>query len=197
MAIVVIDPGHGGLTTIGDSSPNNAVGPTGLLEKDVVLDIARMAHSKLLLLEVEAYLTRNSDKNLGLKDRAHIARDLDADAFVSIHLNTYNRKSQGTETWHDLRASSDSINFAHAVQVGVLKATGLQDREVKAGETRNSFGVLNPSHHANRTAACLVEISFLDVPDEEERLRDSGYKENIAAAIASGVVTWLTLAKRI
>ena len=40
LPLVVLDPGHGGTAKVGGSSPNNAVGPDGLREKDLTLDIA-------------------------------------------------------------------------------------------------------------------------------------------------------------
>jgi N-acetylmuramoyl-L-alanine amidase len=44
---IVIDPGHGGTTTVGDSSPNNATGPTGLLEKTLTLQVAQRAAERV------------------------------------------------------------------------------------------------------------------------------------------------------
>lgn len=188
MAIAVIDPGHGGTAKVGGSSPNNAKGPGGLLEKDVALDLALRVHKVLKNSAVDVRLTRDSDRNLGLKARAEIARAAAADAFVSIHFNgSKKRNAQGTETWRHELASGDSQALATIVQASVRKATGLADRGVKASD----FGVLRPDRHAHTTAACLVEVSFMDLPAEEARLRSDVYKDRIAAALAGAILGWL------
>lgn len=187
MAITVIDPGHGGTSNTGGSSANNAQGPTGLLEKTVTLDLAQRVCDALSASAVDARLTRDTDRNLGLKARAEIARQANADAFVSIHFNGFNGSAQGTETWHHSSASSDSKALARLVQMSVQKATGLKDRGVKA----NAFGVLRPEHHAPTTAACLVEVSFMDVAAEEARLMTDPYKDKVAAALAAAIKGWL------
>ncbi|QOL50374.1 N-acetylmuramoyl-L-alanine amidase [Massilia litorea] len=187
MAIAVIDPGHGGTSEVGGSDANHAEGPMGLLEKDLTLDLARRVCKALNGSDVEARLTRDADRNLGLKARADIARQARADAFVSIHFNGFDHSAQGTETWHHRSASSDSKALATLVQTAVCKATGLKDRGVKS----SGFGVLRPEQHAATTAACLVEVSFMDVAAEEARLETDAYKDKIAAALAGAVKGWL------
>lgn len=184
---VVIDPGHGGDKEVGGSSPNNAVGPTGLLEKKVTLDVGLSVLKRLQDLGIDCILTRSTDVNIGLADRAKIAKDTMADAFVSIHFNGFDRKTQGTETYAHSKSGQSSRTLAYAVQNGVLAATGLKDRGVKAA----GFKAINPAHHYKDTAACLVEISFMDVADEEKRLKTSSYKDSIAAALARAIDGWL------
>jgi N-acetylmuramoyl-L-alanine amidase len=185
---VVIDPGHGGLQAVGGSSPNNAVGPNGLLEKSVTLDLALFAQLYLGGLGVECVLTRQTDVNLGLAARADVARRIQADAFVSIHFNaSKNHDAQGTETWIHTRASAASRGLAAIVQAGAVAETRYRDRGVKV----NSFEVLNPAYHAPGTAACLVELSFMDIATEEARLRDSTYKTKLANAVGQSIYGWL------
>lgn len=92
--VVVIDPGHGG-------HDPGAVGPTGLREKDVVLDIAlklREILSKDPTLDV--HLTRDHDIFIPLEERTAIARKKEADLFISIHANASpNRAARGVETY--------------------------------------------------------------------------------------------------
>ena len=83
---VVIDPGHGGTAKAGGSSPNNATGPNGLLEKDLTLDIGRRV-ATLLGPRANVILTRTGDENRSLSDRARVAHDANAAVFLSIHLN--------------------------------------------------------------------------------------------------------------
>ncbi|MDP3747197.1 MAG: N-acetylmuramoyl-L-alanine amidase [Phenylobacterium sp.] len=193
MAIVVIDPGHGGAAEVGGSSPNNARGPSGLLEKSVTLDLARRVRTLLASANIDARLTRDDDRNLGLEARARLARQAKADAFVSIHLNGFNGVAQGTETYHHGGGSADSKALAAVVQAATVKATGLKDRGVKSA----TFGVLRPDHHAPTTAACLVEISFMDTAAEEGRLKTDSYKDQVARALARAITGWLVTDQRL
>src|ERR1044071_419614 len=100
MARIVIDPGHGGSQTIpNDSSWNNAVGPNGTLEKTLTLDVGLLVHQLLKTAGHDVHLTRASDVHLSLSKRAKVAKDISANAFVSIHFNgSTGHNAQGTET---------------------------------------------------------------------------------------------------
>ncbi len=100
--IIVIDPGHGG-------KDRGAKGIKGLLEKDVVLDIARKL-KKLIKrkLGYKVILTRNKDVFIPLEERADIANANNADIFISIHANASKRKgASGIETYYLDFAKSD------------------------------------------------------------------------------------------
>lgn len=79
LPVVVIDPGHGGRDP-------GAIGPGGLKEKDVVLEVARLL---ALMLEsdgkIRAVLTRDCDTYVSLQDRVAIARNSNAQLMISIH----------------------------------------------------------------------------------------------------------------
>jgi len=186
MSTVVVDPGHGGTTTVGGSSPNNATGPTGLLEKVLTLDVCRRVAAKAR--DMKVVLTRSTDTNLGLADRAGIAKANKANAFVSVHFNGWPSPDvQGTETYLHENGSNRSLALAKAIQAHVLGATGLSDRGVK----RAAFAVLNPAQHDAATAACLVEISFLTQASEEARLKVPAYLDALADALLAGISEFL------
>lgn len=91
---IVIDPGHGG-------HDPGAIGPSGLHEKDVVLDIA-LRLKKILLSDPlnEIILTRETDRFIPLEERTAIANNKNADLFVSIHSNANPvRRVKGIETY--------------------------------------------------------------------------------------------------
>jgi N-acetylmuramoyl-L-alanine amidase len=92
---VVLDPGHGG-------HDPGAVGPTGLKEKDVVLDVAIRVKKilKKSCRDCAVTLTRETDVFIPLQKRAAIANKINADLFVSVHANaSSNRKARGIETY--------------------------------------------------------------------------------------------------
>ena len=94
LTTIVLDPGHGG-------HDPGAVGPNGLYEKDVVLDIALKL--KKALSENQAFkvfLTREKDIFIPLEERTAFANGKNADLFISIHANASpNRSARGIETY--------------------------------------------------------------------------------------------------
>lgn len=186
MNTIVIDPGHGGTEEVDGSSANNATGPTGLLEKNVTLEVAKRIKARTT--DADVILTRNSDINLGLDARAKVAKDKKAPVFISIHFNGWPTQDvQGSETYVHASGSASSLRLAKAVQSRIVAATGLKDRGLK----RADFGVIKPSNHDAATAACLVEISFMTQASEEARLKTSAYLDRLADAISSAAKAYL------
>jgi N-acetylmuramoyl-L-alanine amidase len=92
---IVIDAGHGG-------KDPGAVGPSGLLEKDIVLAMALLlAEEVKSKLGWEVVLTRNDDTFIPLEERTAIANKVGADLFVSLHVNaSANTAAHGIETYY-------------------------------------------------------------------------------------------------
>jgi N-acetylmuramoyl-L-alanine amidase len=100
---VVLDAGHGG----GD---HGAAGPAGLLEKDLVLDVADRVAERLRASGLTVILTRSTDDFVALEERTRLANEAGADLFVSIHANASRfRGVRGIETFF---ASSDATDEA-------------------------------------------------------------------------------------
>jgi N-acetylmuramoyl-L-alanine amidase len=91
---IVIDPGHGGDNT-------GTIGPSGLLEKDLVLDISLKLKNLIeSRLGGEVLLTRTDDTFIPLEERPAIANQYQADLFISIHANSSrNHHVSGVETF--------------------------------------------------------------------------------------------------
>jgi N-acetylmuramoyl-L-alanine amidase len=103
LRVIVLDAGHGG-------HDSGAVGPTGLMEKDLVLDVtrrvARLVESEL---GVRALLSRDGDYFVPLRDRTSFANRERADLFVSIHANAHRQASwAGVETYFLSSEATDS-----------------------------------------------------------------------------------------
>ncbi len=79
--IIVLDPGHGGDDT-------GAIGPTGLLEKTINLEVALDLASILKLQGASVYLTRATDVYVSLQSRIALANNLHADLFLCMHHNS-------------------------------------------------------------------------------------------------------------
>lgn len=95
---IVIDPGHGG-------KDPGAIGVNVIKEKDITLTVAKQLADLLKEDGFAVYLTRDKDIYLSLEERTAIANSLEADLFISIHVNSSrNRRLRGIETYY--------LNFA-------------------------------------------------------------------------------------
>jgi N-acetylmuramoyl-L-alanine amidase len=105
---IVIDPGHGGHDT-------GTLGPTGLEEKEVVLDVG-LKLRKLLEQNTgcEVVMTRSDDTFIPLEERTAIANEKSADLFISVHANASPDKSaRGIETYYlNFTSNRDALEVA-------------------------------------------------------------------------------------
>lgn len=105
---IVIDPGHGGHDT-------GTIGPHGLLEKDLVLDVSKRL-DKLLetRLSAEVVMTRDDDTFIPLEQRTAIANEEHADLFISVHANSsHDPDARGVETYYlNFTSSADALEVA-------------------------------------------------------------------------------------
>ncbi len=117
---IVIDAGHGG-------HDDGTIGPHGLLEKDVVLDVA-LRVSKLVQekMGAEVILTRSDDTFIPLRERTGIANDHKADLFLSIHANSSPAPEvAGTETFYlNFTNAPGSLDVAARENAGSDKSVG-------------------------------------------------------------------------
>jgi N-acetylmuramoyl-L-alanine amidase len=128
---IVIDPGHGGRDP-------GAIGPSGVKEKDVVLDIGlRLRQMIEEELGLRAVMTRSSDVFLPLEERAAIANRQKADFFISLHVNAEPRsRAVGPETYFLSREPSDRGARASAIRENTvlnLEGIGLGEQESLKG----------------------------------------------------------------
>ncbi len=100
-ATVVIDAGHGG-------DDRGARGPGRLMEKELVLDVARRLAARLRQQGLRVVLTREADRFVSLEERTAIANDARGNLFVSIHANAArSRSARGAETYFASLEASD------------------------------------------------------------------------------------------
>ncbi len=105
---IVIDPGHGGHDT-------GTIGPNGLEEKDLVLDVSRRLGTLLQArLGAEVIFTRQDDTFIPLETRTAIANQEGADLFVSVHANSsHDPDARGVETYYlNFTSSPDALEVA-------------------------------------------------------------------------------------
>jgi N-acetylmuramoyl-L-alanine amidase len=146
---IVIDPGHGGHDT-------GTIGPTGLMEKDLSLDVA-LRLGKIIqqkLPGADVVFTRDDDTFIPLERRTEIANESKADLFISIHANSsQDRQARGVETYYlNFTASSDAMEVAS--RENALSENGVHDlqnivakiaRNEKIEESRDLAAMLQDS----------------------------------------------------
>jgi N-acetylmuramoyl-L-alanine amidase len=173
--IIVIDPGHGGTNS-------GAIGSTGLMEKDLVLDVSLRAAAMLRQAGATVVLTRHDDSTVSLTQRVGIAGAAGGHAFVSIHANAHpNRDVGGTETYYFRNRvnSTESYYLAAHLQNELVRALGLRSIGVKHG----NFYVIRETS----MPAVLVELAFLSNRHEESLMRTNQFRESSALAVVRGL----------
>ena len=189
---IFLDPGHGG-------SDSGAVSG-GVREKDLTLSVYNKVSSKLASLGYTVLTSRNVDKDVDLVDRAEQANNANADMLLSIHFNAGGRGvARGIETYY-YQATADRVpkinkgnhnnaerlersrKLANKVQQNLLYQTGANDRGVK----RASFTVLRETS----IPSILVELGFIDNPEERNKIKTNEYQERLANGIVDGIVEY-------
>ena len=153
LRLVVLDAGHGGHDT-------GAVGPGGLQEKDLVLDVTRRV-ARLLeeKLDVKVLLSRDADQFVTLRDRTTFANRERADLFVSIHANAHRETaSAGVETYF---LSSEATDGA-ARQVAALENSVVQLEKTTA----------RPTGRLDAVKAILWDLAQSEFQQESSRLAE-------------------------
>ncbi|PLX94026.1 MAG: N-acetylmuramoyl-L-alanine amidase [Desulfuromonas sp.] len=164
---IVVDAGHGG-------KDPGAVGPSGVREKDVVLQMALMLAKKLEKeFKCEVILTRDGDVFLPLEERTAIANKVGADLFISVHANANNSsKAYGIETYY--------LNFSKNDKAAAVAArennTSLQ--QVSALE-RILFDLMAHAkiNESSRLASEIQKSLVVDLSKHYRKVRDLGVRQ--------------------
>jgi N-acetylmuramoyl-L-alanine amidase len=105
---IVVDAGHGGHDT-------GTIGPSGLLEKDLTLDVAlRLGKMLESRMGADVVYTRDDDTFIPLETRTAVANQQQADLFISIHANSSSdANARGVETYYlNFTSSADALEVA-------------------------------------------------------------------------------------
>lgn len=175
--MVVVDIGHGG-------KDSGAIGIGGLQEKNVILPIGLEVAEILEEAGVQVVLPRSDDRFVDLGPRVALAQSVNADLFVSIHANAISLSRpdvNGIETYY----YSSGARLAQVIHASILQSQNVRDRGVR----RARFFVLRKT----AIPSVLVEVGFVTGAEDAPRLADPDYQEEMAAAIARGVLQYLQI----
>ncbi len=193
--IIILDAGHG-------SPDGGAVGPSGIMEKDINLSITAKLQALIEQSGGIVIVTRADDNSIhdygkrtirekkrsDLKNRKEMISDVEADAIISIHLNKFEQsKYYGAQTFYAKEAPK-SKTLAQCIQKELIETINNgNDREIKPIPD-NIFLFKQVS-----VPAAIVECGFLSNPEEERLLQTDNYQKKIAWAIYLGVMKYFNL----
>jgi N-acetylmuramoyl-L-alanine amidase len=162
---IVVDAGHGGWDL-------GTVGRKGLLEKDLVLDIAQRL-GKLLQgrLNADVVFTRTDDNYVPLEKRAELANEAQADLFVSVHANYSDYPSaRGVETYY--------TNFsAPANNLDIEKRENATAKSAPGAPLLTGVALKERTSESRRLAASVERSLYSTLSSENPGIRDRGVKE--------------------
>jgi N-acetylmuramoyl-L-alanine amidase len=173
---IAIEAGHGG-------SGLGAVGLSGLLEKDVNLDLSLKLGELLKSMGSEVVQVRDTDKDMGLIEKRNIVEFSDADLFVSIHANA------GGGGY--LRTAGTSTYYHNSFWAPL--AEKIYDRMLSLG--LKEFGVVGSFNYTpirlSQMPSILVEQAFMSNAEDEEKLADPQFRQQEAQKIFEGIIDYL------
>ncbi len=171
---VVIDPGHGGI------DPGSSA--FGLLEKELVLDLAFRLEKILQAKGYETELTRRTDVYVELVDRAALANSKPNTILVSLHFNAHSDRSiSGTETLY-WPGSDTARELASYIQSELGRRLVTRNRGFKPERLK----VLE----ATQATAVLVECGFISNRWESQRCGAEWFRQIVAEEIAQGIIRY-------
>lgn len=173
--IIAVDAGHGG-TNLG------AVGPTGVIEKDLSLAVSLKLRDLLEAAGAKVIMTREKELFFDNKERILFYRDSTPDLLVSIHLNSSADPIRvgGTSTYYR------SVGFRPLSQAIYQRMLSLGLKEYGNNGSFN-FMLNSPTEYPN----ALVEMLFLSNPAEEMKILDPGFQQQIAEQVLNGIRDFL------
>jgi len=164
---IVIDPGHGGHDT-------GTIGPDGLLEKDLVLDVGRRL-GKLLdtRMGAEVIYTRKDDAFIPLETRTAIANQERADLFVSIHANSSrDSNARGVETYYlNFTSSPEALEVA-------ARENAVSEKSIhELGDLVKKIALKEKIEESHEFASNVQQALHSGLAGKNSSIRDRGVKK--------------------
>jgi N-acetylmuramoyl-L-alanine amidase len=166
--IIGIDPGHGGIDP-------GAVGPTGVREADITLEISLLLADKLRERGHSVVLTRLEDDAISLRDRVELLNNAGCDLVLSIHINAFDNPDPDYISAWICGTGGQAEKIANVLIPALTEATGWPDGGVRL----KGFYVLRKTD----APAVLLELGFISNPEQEQKLIETYLQANIAQTI--------------
>ena len=185
--IICIDPGHGGT----DVGAIGHIGGKDVYEKNITLSIALPLRDMLTSAGAKVVMTRDTDKDVygpwadadpELQARCDIANEAHADAFVSIHIDSFSNSSvDGTTAYYNAKSSKDLL-LAQMMHQATMNSLSIPDRGVKSNDFYVNVYTTMPS--------VLMEMGFITNDHRVKMLTSSWGPRGIAKILFNGLVNY-------
>ena len=182
---IVIDPGHGG-------NDAGAIGPTGVMEKNVTLNVALELKRLLEAEGAQVIMTRETDRTVSSKGaaasdieelgaRCDVANRIGADIFISIHADSFTRpEARGTTGYYYSKSTTGrGQKLADCIRRNLIEQLGTPSR----GTQPCNFYVVK---HTDMPAT-LIELGFISNKEEEKLLDSAEGVRKAAQGILDGI----------
>jgi N-acetylmuramoyl-L-alanine amidase len=168
---IVIDAGHGG-------KDSGTTSKTGLMEKTLTLKTVQLLKKKLEPYGANVVLTRSDDRYLTLQERVETAYRYRADAFISIHYDSYKDPNAAGTTIYYYDLFSDYL-FAWSFHEPFSRMMAIPFRGISFGD----YYVIRE----NKLPSVLMELGYLSNPTEASIISTNSYQQQVTDAIVNGV----------
>ena len=182
---VCLDAGHGG-------NDVGALGPSGLKESEMALDVCERAKF-MLSPQVEVVMTRSNDTFISLTKRADICNAEDCDIFISYHFNA--ATSMTANGWEIFTTKKDNNSDKLATCIGEAHAALFPNQNARQDwadgdlDKEANFSVIRRAN----CPAVLMEGEFIHTTLGEALIKDPSNRDKMARAVASGALKYLGL----
>jgi N-acetylmuramoyl-L-alanine amidase len=176
--VVVLDPGHGGA--------DGGVLGHGLVEAEIVLDLATRIEGRLGALGVATYLTRSADTCPDDRSRATFANDMGAEIFVSLHLDASGERASGSACY---------FYGAPLPDRGVRSAVGERLADLVSREVASRTDLVDGRTHPKswellrltRMPAIRLDSGYLTSAGDAAKLGTPEFRDALAEAVVAGI----------
>lgn len=181
--LVIIDPGHGGMD-------GGKVGINGAEEKEINLKISLKIEKLLKEEGVQVIMTRNEDERLAenqvedLKARVALMNETEPALVVSVHQNSYHEEGvAGAQVFY----YTDSVESERAAGILQEALKEIDPENTKTAKGNRTYYILKKTD----VPVVIAECGFLSNYEEAEKLADEEYQQELAEAIAKGILQYI------
>lgn len=166
---------------------------TGQKESELNLKVSQMLEQELTKKGYNVIMTRTEENvNMSNSERAQIANNANATAFIRIHANSADSSSakgvltmcQTSQNKYNGNLADKSYSLSKSIVNNVAKATGTQNRGVTRTDDMSGINWC-------KVPATIVEMGFLSNSDEDKLLADENYQKKIVNGIINGLEEYL------